>query len=283
MSPACRVECLQQAAIGISPPLGPRGRPHTTQPWRSKRNAQRRPGRPLPQSPPERRWTQASRLASRPVLDPKVIKAYDVRGIYPAEIDEEGAYAIGRAFVEQFEPKRIAVGHDMRVSSPGLTEAVTDGAADAGADVLQLGLIGTETLYFAVGDLGLDGGVAVTASHNPKEYTGMKIVRRGALPVGGESGLLDIRDRAVESKGRSATGKRGRVEPYDIWPAHVDRVLSVVAVQALKPLRMAIDAANMIAGATLPRVLARLPIEAIRFFFEPDGSFPGHPPNALLP
>src|SRR6266513_1041149 len=249
MSPACRVECRQQAAIGISPPLGPRGRPHTTQPWRSKRNAQRRPGRPLPQSPPERRWTQASRLASRPVLDPKVFKAYDVRGIYPAEIDEEGAYAIGRAFVEQFEPKRIAVGHDMRVSSPGLTEAVTDGAADAGADVLQLGLVGTEMLYFAVGDLGLDGGVAVTASHNPKEYTGMKIVRRGALPVGGESGLLDIRDRAV----------------------------------AIKALRVVIDAANGMAGAMLPRVLDRLPIDAIRFFFEPDGSFPNHPPNPLLP
>jgi len=217
------------------------------------------------------------------VLDPKVFKAYDVRGIYPAEIDEEGAYAIGRAFVEQFEPKRIAVGHDMRVSSPGLTEAVTDGAADAGADVLQLGLIGTEMLYFAVGDLGLDGGVAVTASHNPKEYTGMKIVRRGALPVGGESGLLDIRDRAVEIKGRSETGKRGRVEPYDIWPAYVDRVLSFVDVQAIKPLRVVIDAANGMAGAMLPRVLDRLPIDAIRFFFEPDGSFPNHPPNPLLP
>src|SRR5882724_11654949 len=236
MSPACRVECLQQAAIGISPPLGPRGRPHTTQPWRSKRNAQRRPGRPLPQSPPERRWTQASRLASRPVLDPKVFKAYDVRGIYPAEIDEEGAYAIGRAFVEQFEPKRIAVGHDMRVSSPGLTEAVTDGAADAGADVLQLGLIGTEMLYFAVGDLGLDGGVAVTASHNPKEYTGMKIVRRGALPVGGESGLLDVRDRALaltEVEGDGGDG--GTITPYDVWPAYVDRVLSLVDVSAIRP------------------------------------------------
>jgi len=217
------------------------------------------------------------------VLDPKVFKAYDVRGIYPAEIDEEGAYAIGRAFVEQFEPKRIAVGHDMRVSSPGLTDAVTDGAADAGADVLQLGLIGTEMLYFAVGDLGLDGGVAVTASHNPKEYTGMKIVRRGALPVGGESGLLDIRDRAVEVKGRSETDKRGRVEPYDIWPAYVDRVLSFVDVEAIKPLRVVIDAGNGMAGAMLPRVLDRLPIDAIRFFFEPDGSFPNHPPNPLLP
>src|SRR5206468_191990 len=104
-----------------------------------------------------------------------------------------------------------------------------------------------------------------------------------ALPVGGESGLLDIRDRAVEIKGRSETGKRGRVEPYDIWPAYVDRVLSFVDVQAIKPLRVVIDAANGMAGAMLPRVLDRLPIDAIRFFFEPDGSFPNHPPNPLLP
>src|SRR5439155_24431990 len=156
-------------------------------------------------------------VSVRAVLDPKVFKAYDVRGVYPTELDEEGAYAIGRAYVEQFEPRRIAVGHDMRVSSPAMAEALTDGAADAGADVLQLGLVGTEMVYFAVGDLELDGGVAVTASHNPKEYTGMKIVRRGALPVGGESGLLEIRDRALNVSGRSTSGDRGRVEPYDIW------------------------------------------------------------------
>ena len=118
------------------------------------------------------------------MLDPKVFKAYDVRGIYPTELDEEGAYAIGRAFVEQFEPRRIAVGRDMRVSSPSMAAALIRGATEGGADVLDLGLVGTEMVYFAVGELELDGGVAVTASHNPKEYTGMKIVRRGALPVG---------------------------------------------------------------------------------------------------
>src|SRR5438128_7103192 len=131
------------------------------------------------------------------VLDPKVFKAYDVRGIYPDWLDEAGAYAIGRAYVDEFEPRRIAVGRDMRLSSAAMSEAVMRGAAEAGADVLDLGLVGTEMLYFAVGELGLDGGIAVTASHNPKEYTGMKVVRRGALPVGGDSGLLDVRDRAV--------------------------------------------------------------------------------------
>src|ERR671936_757191 len=157
------------------------------------------------------------------MLDPKVFKAYDVRGIYPTELDEEGAYAIGRGFVEEFEPRRIAVGHDMRTMSPSMAEALTRGAAEAGAAVLDLGLVGTEMLYFAVGELELDGGVAVTASHNPKEYTGMKIVRRGALPVGGESGLLEIRDRAVSAQPAPVRQSPGRVQPYDIWDQYVER------------------------------------------------------------
>src|SRR6516165_8207851 len=112
------------------------------------------------------------------MLDPKVFKAYDVRGIYPSELDEEGAYAIGRGYVVEFEPSRIAVGRDMRLSSPSMARAVMDGAADGGADVVDLGLVGTEMVYFAVGELGLDGGIAVTASHNPQQYPGLKIVRR---------------------------------------------------------------------------------------------------------
>jgi phosphomannomutase len=219
----------------------------------------------------------------RAVLEPKVFKAYDVRGIYPDELDEEGAYAIGRAYVEQFEPKAVAVGHDMRVSSPTMARAVSDGAADAGADVIALGLVGTEMVYFAVGDLELDGGIAVTASHNPKEYTGMKIVREGALPVGGESGLPDVRDRALELRQKSHDGRRGDVRPHDIWPAYVERVLSFVDVSAIEPLRIVIDAANGMAGAMLPPVLERLPVEALRCFFEPDGTFPNHEPNPLLP
>jgi len=215
------------------------------------------------------------------VLDPRVFKAYDVRGIYPTELDEEGAYAIGRAYAEQFEPRRIAVGRDMREAAPRMAKAAMDGAADAGADVLDLGMVGTEMVYFAVGELGLDGGIAVTASHNPKEYTGMKIVRRGALPVGGESGLVEIRDRA--EAGFAKPGRRGEIEPYDIWPAYVDRVLSFVDVDAIRPLPVVIDAANGMAGPMLEPVLERLPIDAIRFFFEPDGTFPNHEPNPLLP
>jgi phosphomannomutase len=216
------------------------------------------------------------------VLDPKVFKAYDVRGIYPSDLDEAGAYAIGRAYVEHFEPRRIAVGRDMRLSSPAIAAAVIEGAADAGADVLDLGLVGTEMVYYAVGELGLEGGICVTASHNPKEYAGMKIVRRGALPVGGESGLFDVRDRALAGLGPPAA-RRGEVRAEDVYPGFVEKVLSFVDVAALKPLRVVIDAANGMAGAMLPPVLARLPIEAIPCHFDPDGSFPNHEPNPLLP
>jgi phosphomannomutase len=217
------------------------------------------------------------------VLDPKVFKAYDVRGIFPTDVDEEGAYAIGRAYVEHFEPRRIAIGRDMRLSAPAMAAAAIRGASDAGSEVLDLGLVGTEMVYFAVGELGLDGGIAVTASHNPKEYTGMKIVRRGALPVGGESGLLDIRDRALALGDMSEGQSLGPVQKYDVWPAFVDRVLSFVDVGAIAPLRVVIDAANGMAGAMLPPVLERLPVEAVSCYFEPDGSFPNHEPNPLLP
>src|SRR5213082_249268 len=139
-------------------------------------------------------------------------------------------------------------------------------------------------LYFAVGSLGLDGGITVTASHNPKEYTGMKIVRRGALPVGGESGLLDVRDRAMAHSEVTGDSPRfGSVDEVDIWPAYVDRVMSFIDVSAVKPLRVVIDAANGMAGAMLPPVLDRLPVDAVRCSFEPDGSFPNHEPNPLLP
>jgi phosphomannomutase len=218
------------------------------------------------------------------VLDPKVFKAYDVRGIYPDELDEAGAYSIGRAYVEEFEPRRIAVGRDMRLSSPPMADAVMRGAAEAGADVVDLGLVGTEMVYFAVGELELEGGIAVTASHNPKQYTGMKIVRRGALPVGGDSGLLDIRTRALAETGaRQGTGPAGTITEEDIWTRFVERVLSFIDVAAVKPLRVVIDAANGMAGVMLPPVLERLPIETVRCYFEPDGSFPNHEPNPLLP
>src|ERR1044072_6132873 len=171
----------------------------------------------------------------------------------------------------------------MRVSSQSLSDAMIAGASGAGAEVLELGLVGTEMVYFAVGELGLDGGVAVTASHNPMEYTGMKIVREGALPVGGESGLLEIRDRAM-AEGQTQGQTQGQVSRHDIWDAYVERVLSFVYPVAIGPLKVVIDAANGMAGTMLPPVLERLPqLEVVRCYFEPDGTFPNHEPNPLLP
>jgi phosphomannomutase len=216
------------------------------------------------------------------VLDAEVFKAYDVRGIYPGELDEGGAEAIGRAYVEQFEPRRMAVGRDMRLSSPAMQEALMCGATAAGADVLDLGLVGTEMLYFAVGSLDLDGGICCTASHNPKQYTGFKVVRRGALPVGGDTGLAQVRDRALAGFGAPAEG--GSAEAYDIWPAFVDCVLAFIDVDAIQPLRVVIDAANGMGGKMMEPVLERLPqLDVVRCCFEPDGTFPDHEPNPLLP
>jgi phosphomannomutase len=216
------------------------------------------------------------------VLDPAVFKAYDIRGLYETELDEDGAYRVGRAYVEHFEPRAIAVGRDTRLSSPTMAAAFTEGAADGGADVLDIGLIGTEMMYFAVVELGLDGGACVTASHNPKEYTGMKIVRRGALPVGGDSGLAEIRSLAVTGFGPVA--KRGDVREEDVWRGFVDKVLSFVDEDTIRPLRVVVDAANGMAGAMLPPVLERIPqLRVVRCFFELDGTFPNHEPNPLLP
>jgi phosphomannomutase len=200
------------------------------------------------------------------VLDPKVFKAYDVRGIYPDDIDEDGARRIGRAYVEQFEPKRIAVGRDMRSSSPAMAQATIEGAAAAGADVIDIGLVGTEMLYFAVGHLGLDGGLQVTASHNPKEYTGLKVVRR-----------------AMSSADRSGGQTPGRVEKKDVFPGFVNKVLSFVDLDEIRRQRVVIDAANGMGGVMLAPVLERISIDAVPYYFEPDGTFPNHQPNPLLP
>ena len=216
------------------------------------------------------------------MLDPAVFKAYDVRGLYPSQLDEDGAYRIARAYVVHFEPKTIAIGRDMRLSAPAMARAAIDGAADGGADVVDIGLVGTEMLYHAVAELRLEGGICVTASHNPKEYTGMKIVRRGALPVGGDSGLAEI--RALAESGFGQIVRRGDVRSEDVWNGFVRKVLSFVDASKISPLRVVVDAANGMAGHMLPPVLEHLPqLDVVRCYFEPDGNFPNHEPNPLLP
>jgi len=215
------------------------------------------------------------------MLSPSVFKAYDVRGIVPDELDADGAYRLGGAYVAAFEPKVMAVGHDMRLSSPELADAVARGASEQGADVIELGQTGTEMVYFAVGEYGYEGGIQVTASHNPKQYNGMKIVRRGAQPVGGDTGLDDIRRLALNGD-LPAAGGTGERSSRDVYEAFGQRVLGLIDPSAVRRMKVVLDGANGMAGPMFQPLLASLPIEAVPCFMEPDGSFPDHEPNPLL-
>jgi phosphomannomutase len=215
-------------------------------------------------------------------LSPDAFKAYDVRGLVPQELDADGAYRIGRAYVDEFEPRRIAVGHDMRLSSEELSEAAIRGALDAGCDVDDIGLCGTEMLYFAVGEYGYEGGFTITASHNPAEYNGLKMVRRGALPVGGDSGLDRVRDRALAGEFKEPA-RQGERQERSIRQAFAERCLAFVEPGSVAPLNVVIDASNGMGGYMLEPILDGMPIKAERAHFEPDGRFPNGQPNPLLP
>jgi phosphomannomutase len=215
------------------------------------------------------------------MLAPSVFKAYDVRGIVPDELDAEGAYAVACGYVAAFEPKVMAIGRDMRLSSPDIAAAAIRGAADSGADVIDLGQIGTEMLYFAVGEYGYEGGLQVTASHNPAAYNGMKIVRRGALPVGGDTGLDKIKERALGGTPEPAAA-RGEVTERDVYSAFHDRALGFIDQSAIRPLTVVLDGANGMAGPMVEPILERLPLTVHPYSMEPDGHFPSHEPNPLL-
>ena len=215
------------------------------------------------------------------MLSPAVFKAYDVRGIVPDQLDADGAYALARGYVEAFEPRVMAIGHDMRLSSPELSAAAVRGAADAGADVVDLGQIGTEMLYFAVGEYGYEGGLQVTASHNPAAYNGMKIVRRGALPVGSDSGLDRIKERAL-GRQQPPVATPGAVSQRDVYAEFHDRVAGFIDPAAVRPLRVVLDGCNGMIGPMIGPVLERLPVRTSAHNFDPDGHFPNHEPNPLL-
>jgi phosphomannomutase len=214
------------------------------------------------------------------MLSSSVFKAYDVRGIVPDELEADGAYRLGRAYVAAFEPATMAIGHDMRLTSPELAEAAARGASEQGADVVNLGEIGTEMLYFAVGEYGYEGGIQITASHNPRAYNGMKIVRRGAKPVGGDSGLDRIKHLAED--GLPEPSRRGTVSGRDVYADFHDRVLRFIDPTAVRPLRVVLDGTNGMAGPMIGGLLERLPIEAVPHHLDPDGSFPNGEPNPLL-
>ena len=220
-------------------------------------------------------------MKDRPVF-PAIFKAYDIRGVYPDEIDEGAAQAIGRAFVAYLGARRIGVSHDMRVSSPGLTEAFVEGALAQGADVIDYGLGGTDAMYYAVARDGLDGGAQITASHNPKQYNGMKLVRREAFPLSGDAGIAEIREMVVANHVPLPVRPRGTRTNREVLDDYLRHVLSFIDPQAIKPFRLVLDAGNGMAGLVAPPLFDRLACQTTRLCFDVDGTFPNHEANPLL-
>lgn len=214
-----------------------------------------------------------------------LFKAYDVRGIVPDELTPGLAIEIGRAIVATIQPDTVVVGRDMRVSSPLLASALIEGIRDAGADVVDIGMVSTDALSFAVGKFGYPAGVMVTASHNPPEYNGFKISREDARALSLDEGLDEIRDRVVNGDLPAAKPaiERGSLIERDILDDYADHMLSLIDRDGLRPLRIVIDAGNGMAGVTAPRVFRDLPIEVAPMYFEPDGTFPNHPANPIEP
>jgi phosphomannomutase len=216
-------------------------------------------------------------------VNPSIFKAYDIRGIYPTDLNEDVAYLIGRAFVTFLGAQTVIVGRDMRLSSPAMFEAVIRGITDQGADVADIGMVSTDQYYFACTKLGFPG-MMVTASHNPKEYSGFKMVRQMPYLLSGDEGIQDLR-RLVESEAFPEPTRKGTVTAYDFRDEFIAKVLSLIDVDALGPrkLKVVADTGNGMVGPILADVYKRLPIELIGMYLDPDGSLPNHGLDPLQP
>ena len=218
-----------------------------------------------------------------------IFKAYDIRGLYGSEMDGETAYLVGRAFArvladvrgKQTDELRVALGRDMRIQAPEMAGRVCDGMVAEGCSVLDAGMVGTEMLYFLVGSRELDGGAMVTASHNPKAYTGVKLVREGALAFSGDAGIGEVK-AAIEA-GMTEPPGGGSVEQVDIYPEFHEHALRSIDAAAVKPLRVVLDGGNGMAGRMVGPLVERLGLDAVEMYWTPDGEFPDHEPNPLLP
>jgi phosphomannomutase len=225
------------------------------------------------------------------MVDPTIFKAYDVRGIYGEQIDEDVAYRLGRSFARvlgDLEGKgtndlRVGVGRDMRLAAPALSERYADGIRDEGAHVLDIGQVGTEMLYFTVGARGLDGGLMCTASHNPKAYTVAKLVRRGAIALSGDSGIGELKEIVMGGEPGDAAEPRGDYEREDISEDFQAAAAAFVDLDAIRPMKVVLDGGNGMAGPMAGPLLDRLPLEQVQTYWVPDGNFPDHEPNPLLP
>lgn len=214
-------------------------------------------------------------------------KAYDIRGKLDSELNEDIAYRIGRAYAEHLQAKSVVVGGDVRLTSEPLKLALARGLMDAGADVIDIGMVGTEEIYFAAFHLDVDGGIEVTASHNPIDYNGMKLVARGARPISGDSGLNEIRELAEKNTFKDV-GRKGRMSKLSVLDAYIEHLLEYVNTALLKPLKLVVNAGNGAAGHVIDAIEKRfhemaVPVEFIKVHHEPDGTFPNGIPNPLLP
>jgi phosphomannomutase len=218
----------------------------------------------------------------RAAVNLDIFKSYDIRGIYPGELDEPTAHAIGRGFVEYLSAPRVAVGRDMRLSSDALFKAFASGVTAQGADVIDLGLTSTDELYFAVGKFGYPAGAMITASHNPKDYNGFKLCREDAIALSADTGVFAIRDLVARSSFSTPT-VTGNIRKRDILPDFAAHCLSFIDPAAMQPLRIVIDAGNGMAGHIVPAVFERLPVQLIPLYFALDGTFPNHPASPIEP
>jgi phosphomannomutase len=220
------------------------------------------------------------------VVIPACFKAYDIRGKVPAELNPELARDIGRAFAAVFQPRKVAVGHDIRLSSPELTKALVEGLIESGVDVLHLGLCGTEEIYhaaFSLEDQGLDGGIVVTASHNPADYNGLKFVTKGARPVTGDSGLKKMAELIVKTELPAPADRRGIETRAENKEKYIQHLLGYVNKKELAPLKLVVNNGNGSAAPVVDLLESELPFTFIKAFHEPDGTFPNGVPNPLLP
>jgi phosphomannomutase len=218
-------------------------------------------------------------------MDESIFKAYDIRGRYPDALNEDVARKIGRAYVSflGLSGSRVVVGRDMRLSGEPLEDAFVRGVTEAGADVLNIGLVSTDALYFAVGHLEEPGGAMITASHNPKDYNGLKLCRENAIALSGDEGISQIRDLITSDKLPESGEHAGSVEEGDITEDYAEHCLNFIDTEGLRPLKIVVDAGNGMAGKMLPPIFEKLPFEYVPMYFELDGSFPNHPPNPIEP
>ncbi len=214
----------------------------------------------------------------------QAFKAYDIRGRVPDQLNPEIAYRIGRAYAQLLKASQVAVGRDVRQSSIPLAEALAKGLMDEGCHVMDIGLCGTEQIYFATEHYGLDGGIMVTASHNPMDYNGMKLVRQGAKPISGDSGLRELEEKAITGDfAENNLGKPGQYKQHESLPGYITKLLSFVDLSGLKKLKVVVNPGNGCAGPILDALAPHLPFEFIKVNYIPDGSFPNGIPNPLLP